>query len=359
MRSISADSSPGAGAATFTNSGRMPISMRAPGRQRAVALVEGERVAGDPRLAALHLGRQHVHARRADEVADEGVGGPHEQLLRRAGLHHAALVHHHDRVGEGQRLGLVVRDVDHREVERAVQHLELRAQLPLQPRIDHGERLVEQDRRHVGAHQAAAERDLLLGVGRQAVGLAGEDRASRSSSRAISATRASISGARQAAVLEREGEVLAHRHGVVDHRELEHLGDVALLRRQRHDVLAVEQHRAARRPDDAGDDVEQGGLAAARRSEQRVGAALAPGHRGRLQRKARRIGIVAAVGVRKIDEVDAGHRARLTPGQARRPAGRRGRRRRCRWGRARPRAHGRAGIRGRRAARRPSSRHRA
>jgi hypothetical protein len=52
-------------------------------------------------------------------------------------------------------------------------------------------------------------------------------------------------GARQAAILEREGEILAHRHGVVDHRELEHLGDVALLGRERADVLAVKQDLAA------------------------------------------------------------------------------------------------------------------
>ena len=113
-----------------------------------------------------------------------------------------------------------------------------------------------------------------------------------------------------AAISEREGQVLAHRHGVVDHRELEHLGDVALPGAERHDIAAVEQDPAPRRPHDAGDDVEQRGLAAARRPEQGVGAALAPGHRCRLQREARGIGAAAAVGVREIDEVDAGHGAR-------------------------------------------------
>src|SRR5215475_12430873 len=95
--------------------------------------------------------------------------------------------------------------------------------------------------------------------------------------------------ARQAAVLERESEVLADRHGVVDHRELENLGDVALLGGERAHILTVEQDLAARRPDDAGDDVEQRGLATARGPQQGVGTALAPGHRGRLQRKARGI----------------------------------------------------------------------
>ena len=39
--------------------------------------------------------------------------GPLEQLLGRADLHDLAVVHDDDLVGEGQRLGLVVGDVDH------------------------------------------------------------------------------------------------------------------------------------------------------------------------------------------------------------------------------------------------------
>ena len=92
-------------------------------------------------------------------------------------------------------------------------------------------------------------------------------------------------GLRHAAILQRERQVLADRHGVVDHRKLEHLRDVALLGRQRRDVGAVEQDFAARRRDDAGDQVEQRGLAAAGRPEQRIGAALPPGHGHRLERK--------------------------------------------------------------------------
>ena len=107
-------------------------------------------------------------------MADEGMRRPLEQLVRRADLHHLAVMHDHDLVGEGQRLGLVVGDVDHGDVERAVELLQLRAQLPFQMRVDHRQRLVEQDRRHVRAHQAAAERDLLLHVGGEAARLAVE-----------------------------------------------------------------------------------------------------------------------------------------------------------------------------------------
>ena len=75
------------------------------------------------------------------------------------------------------------------------------------------------------------------------------------------------------------------RHGVVDDRKLEHLGDVALLGRQLRDVVVVEQHPPFGRHDEARDDVEQRGLAAARRAEQRIGAAVLPDVIEPLQRK--------------------------------------------------------------------------
>src|SRR3546814_11168278 len=62
--------------------------------------------------------------------------------------------------------------------EAPVQRLELGAELPLHVRVDDGQRLVEQDGVDVVAHQAAAERDLLLLVGGEAArlppGLAGK-----------------------------------------------------------------------------------------------------------------------------------------------------------------------------------------
>ena len=88
-----------------------------------------------------------------------------EQVGRSADLHRAAARHHHYLVGEGQGLHLIVRDVDQRELELVVNLLELAPQLPLEVRVDHGERLVEQHCRHVFTHQATAERDFLLGIG--------------------------------------------------------------------------------------------------------------------------------------------------------------------------------------------------
>ncbi len=168
------------------------------------------------------------------------VPGPLEQLARGADLHRAAARHDHHLVGEGQRLDLVVRDVDQRELELVVDLLELAAQLPLQMRVDDGQRLVEEHGRHVLAHQAAAQRDLLLGVGRQAAGAALQHVRQLQHLGDAAHAFPDLLG-RHAAVAQRERQVLGHGHRVVDDRELEHLRDVALLRRERGHVAAVEQ----------------------------------------------------------------------------------------------------------------------
>ena len=228
IRSILADSRPGAGRGDideFRPHADLDFGAR---RQAVVAAVQRDGVAVDPRLAAAHLGRHDVHAGRADEIADKSMRGLVEQFGRRAALHHAAVMHHHHGIGEGQRLGLVVGDIDHGQVELAVQRLELRAQLPFQFGIDHRQRLVEQHRGDVGAHQAAAERDLLLGVGGQPRRLAVEIGREIEQPRDLGDPRVDL-GLRHAAVLQRKCQVLSDRHGVVDHRKLEHLRDIALL----------------------------------------------------------------------------------------------------------------------------------
>ena len=90
-------------------------------RRRTPRRVHGNRHPGEDHHAAVDRAGQDVHARRSDEVADEGVTRALEQLHRRADLHHRAVVHHHHRVGEGEGLGLVVGDVDHGDPELPVE----------------------------------------------------------------------------------------------------------------------------------------------------------------------------------------------------------------------------------------------
>jgi hypothetical protein len=80
---------------------------------------------------------------------------------------------------------------------------------------------------------------------------------------------------RHAAIAQRKGEIVVDCHGVVDDRELEHLRDIPLFRACFRHVLGVEPDLSVARPQQAGDEIEQRGLAAAGRAEQRVGAAVA------------------------------------------------------------------------------------
>jgi len=66
-----------------------------------------------------------------------------------------------------------------------------------------------------------------------------------------------------APVAQGEGEIVVDRHGVVDDRKLEHLRDVARFRRRVGDVVAIEEDVAFGRCEQARDQVEERGLAAA------------------------------------------------------------------------------------------------
>ena len=81
-------------------------------------------------MVARHVGdvvgdvcRYQIHPRRANEVADEGVLRLLEQPCRSRDLQHAAVLHHDDLVGKGQCFDLIVRDIDHQQVEGAVHGL--------------------------------------------------------------------------------------------------------------------------------------------------------------------------------------------------------------------------------------------
>ena len=66
-----------------------------------------------------------VHRRAADEARHERVGGTEVEALRRVDLLDLAPVENGDPLAERHRLGLVMRDVDRRDAEPAVQLDEL------------------------------------------------------------------------------------------------------------------------------------------------------------------------------------------------------------------------------------------
>ena len=80
-------------------------------------------------------------------------------------LDHAA-VHHRDAVGHRQRLLLVVRHVDERDADVALDALQLDLQLLAELQVERAERLVEQQHGRA-VHERARERDALLLAARE------------------------------------------------------------------------------------------------------------------------------------------------------------------------------------------------
>ena len=106
------------------------------------------------------LAAQQVHRGIAEEAGDEQVHRPLVDLHRLVDLLNDAAIHHHDALPERHRFDLVVRDIDHRGAERAMQPRDFRSRRGAQLRIEIRQRLVEQEHLRM-AHQRAAERDAL------------------------------------------------------------------------------------------------------------------------------------------------------------------------------------------------------
>ena len=99
------------------------------------------------------------------------LAGSRIDLERRAELLQPPAVDDRDLVGQRQRLGLVVRDIDEGDAGAALQLLQLRAHALAQLGVEIGQRLVEQQ--DVGLdHEAARQRDALLLAAGQLVRIA-------------------------------------------------------------------------------------------------------------------------------------------------------------------------------------------
>ena len=179
---------------------------------------------------------EEVHL--ADEIGDEGGGRPAVDLVGRADLLDPALAHHHDPVGHGERLFLVVGHHDRGDAEPLLQVADLAAQPGAHPRVERRQRLVEQQQAR-RQRQRAGQRDALLlaagELGRIFVGLVGEPdqrraaraRAGRSRPRGLPAETQAV------ADIVADGEVGKQRVGLEDDAE------VALGHRQGGDVAAA------------------------------------------------------------------------------------------------------------------------
>ena len=201
-----------------------------------------------------HRFRANAHAvdpvHRAEKARDEARARAQVDILGRADLLDAAVVHHGELVGHGERFLLIVRHEQEGDADAALHGLQLDAHLLAQLGIERGQRLVEQQ--HVGLqHQRARQRDALpLAAGELRPGL----RVSlpvRPTSSSTSRTRARISVAAWRA--QSELDVLARGEMRKQRVILEDGADVALVGLAVVDHFAVRAGRRRSRLLEAGD----------------------------------------------------------------------------------------------------------
>ncbi len=242
-------------------------------------------------------GAQHVVA--AHEPRDEFAGRAVVDVVRRAGLLDAAVVHHHHGVGQGHGLLLRVRDVDEGQAQFLLPAPQLRAHLHAQEGVERGQGLVEQQHARLGDERARQRHALLLPAGefaRLALGQVAHGDALQQVLRAPVALRPA-----DALHLEAEGHVVQRREVREQGEALEHHGRAARGGGQVGDVAVVQQHVAAGDRFVPGDHAQRGALAAARGAQQAAVAAARDAQVDAIDR-----GLAGGIALGQRDDLDGG-----------------------------------------------------
>ena len=240
---------------------------------------------GKLHLAAVLADREQLgldDVRGADEVGDETVGRMVIDLPRRTNLKNIALAHDGDVVRHGQRFFLVMGDEDEGDAGFVLQPLQLDLHFLSELQIERGEWLVEQQHLWM-RRKATRQRHPLLLTARELRNLTVLHRLELHQLKHLADGALDlVLGLSQHQ--ETKADVLRHRHMRKERVALKHGVDRTLIRRQQRDILAMQQDLAGRRMVKAGDQPEQGGLAAAGRAEQCEELVLPNGHRNLVQR---------------------------------------------------------------------------
>ena len=112
-------------------------------------------------------GRSRDEPAVAEEAGDRLVGGMPPQPLRRCGLQHPARDHHGDPVGDGERLVVVVGDVQRGRPGPARGCRQVAAEPVAQRAVERRQRLVEQQQPGSGSERAGQRDPLLLTAGQR------------------------------------------------------------------------------------------------------------------------------------------------------------------------------------------------
>ena len=170
--------------------------------------------------------REEVHRRAADEGGHKPIGRPPVDFERCVNLLDQAVVHEHDPVAEGHRLDLVVRHVDHRGAQPAVQPGELGPHLHPELGIEIREGLVEQKHLRLADDRPAEGHPLPLAP-RELPRPAGEQVLDRERRRGLVHPPVDL-GLRGGPHLQAEGHVLPHGEVGIERVVLKHHRDVAV-----------------------------------------------------------------------------------------------------------------------------------
>src|SRR5690349_19080601 len=221
---------------------------------------------GNATVALLDPRLEHVHRRAADETGDEEIDRAVVELLRRRDLLQLALAHDGDAVAHGHRLDLVVRYVDRRHTEAALDLLDVRAHLDAQLRVEVRQRLVHQ-KDGGPAYDRATHRDPLALAAGERTRLPLQVRLEVENARGLVDTTADLA-LRDLRDLQRKRDVVAHAQVRIQRVALEDHRDVATLRREVIDDALADAHDAVGDVLEARDHPQSGGLAAARGSDE-------------------------------------------------------------------------------------------
>ena len=221
----------------------------------------------DDQAVALPLGHlaadDVVVAHEAGDELGGRLGGDRQRI---GDLLDAGVVHDDDPVGHGQRLFLVVRDVDEHQAQLALEVAELDAHPQLEQAVEVAERLVEEQRLRLG-DKHAGERDPLLLAARQGPRLAVGERGQADHVERLRRPLPPLL-LPDTVHLQAELDVREHRSVREESEVLEDGRRRPLVGRQVDQRLAVEHDVALGRQLVTADHPQRGGLAAARRAEQ-------------------------------------------------------------------------------------------
>ena len=208
---------------------------------------------------------QEVHRRRADEPRDEAAGRPVVDCHRRVDLLRHPRIHHDQPVGQRHRLHLIVRDVKRGGPQAALKLLDFQAHLHTQLGVQVGQGLVEQEGAGV-ANDGPPHRDTLPLAAGELAGLALQEVRQLQHLGRLLHPLLDLRPA-QLRDLQTVGHVVVDAHVRVERVVLEHHGDVPVLGLQIVDHLAADGDLALADRLQSGHHAQQGGLAAARGSD--------------------------------------------------------------------------------------------